>query len=192
MDTNRPIDLEGPNWSDVGSTTTRNEKLKAWHEDVKWAPRKVTPYAPNAPTAMEAHTNFTLGEPTWQPDAVWDTPYAPKALEVESIGAEGALGSPCAKSAARKAAPVDSGFLKYFPDAIMEVSRLSKSGNDKHNPGLPLQWSKGKSNDHGDCLVRHQMEVGTIDTDTGFDHAVAVAWRAMAQLQILLEEREDV
>ena len=168
MDTNRPIDLEGPNWAEAESTTTRNEKLKAWQADVMWAPRKVTPYAPKAPASMEAHTNFTL--------------------EVESIGSEGALGSPCAKSAARKAAPVDSGFLKYFPDAIMEVSRLSKSGNDKHNPGMALQWSKGKSNDHGDCLVRHQMEVGTIDPDTGFDHAVAVAWRAMAQLQILLEE----
>jgi len=33
--------------------------------------------------------------------------------------------------------------------------------------------------------MRHQLEVGTIDTD-GFDHAVKVAWRAMAQLEILL------
>ena len=89
-------------------------------------------------------------------------------------------------SKARKEAPVYSGFLAYFPDAIAEVARLSKAGNDKHNPGEPLHWSRGKSNDHADCIARHQLEFDQIDTD-GFYHAVKVAWRAMAQLQVLLE-----
>lgn len=89
------------------------------------------------------------------------------------------------ESKKRKDAPVFTGFAKYFPNAIMEVARLSKAANDKHNPNEPLHWSKDKSNDHSDCLMRHQLEVGTIDTD-GFDHAVKVAWRAMAQLEILL------
>lgn len=91
----------------------------------------------------------------------------------------------------RKNAPVFSGVLEYFPDALMAVAELSKIGNDKHNPGQALNWSKNLSNDHGDCLVRHQLEYNKIDEDTGLPHAVSVAWRALAQLQILLEEGED-
>jgi hypothetical protein len=92
-------------------------------------------------------------------------------------------------SAERKATPVYSGVLRYFPDAIAAVARLSKKGNDKHNPGEPLHWSRGKSNDHGDCIVRHQMTPDELDPDTGEIHAVAVAWRALAQLQLLEEKR---
>ena len=89
----------------------------------------------------------------------------------------------------RKDAPVFSGFMAYFPDAIAEVARLSKASNDKHNPGEPMFWSREKSDDHGDCLARHQLQWDELDVDsTGeFYHAVKVAWRAMAQLQVLLE-----
>lgn len=94
----------------------------------------------------------------------------------------------CDVSAERKATPVFSGVLAYFPLALMEIAKLSKIGNDKHNPGLPLQWSKGKSNDHADCIVRHLLEQGTPDPDSGLSHTVAVAWRALALLQTELEE----
>lgn len=87
----------------------------------------------------------------------------------------------------RKDTPVFTGFLKYFPHATRLVAQLSKTGNDKHNPGEPLHWAKGKSTDHGDCLVRHQLDIGTWDYDNNCDHAVAVAWRAMAQLQSMTE-----
>ena len=90
----------------------------------------------------------------------------------------------------RKDTPIFSGFVKYFPMAMAEVARLSKAGNDKHNPGEPLHWSKEKSNDHGDCIIRHQIDAGTIDPDDGFLHDVKVAWRAMAQLEIALEALE--
>lgn len=86
----------------------------------------------------------------------------------------------------RKNTPVFSGFLAYFPLAVEEVARLSKAGNDKHNPGEPLHWSKGKSNDHADCLARHLLEHDKLDDD-GFRHDVKVAWRAMALLQTRLE-----
>jgi len=92
----------------------------------------------------------------------------------------------------RKEAPVFSGFMSYFPLAMVEVARLSKAGNDKHNPGMPLHWSREKSCDHGDCLVRHQLEWDEIDEEDGFYHAVKVAWRAMAQLEVLLEEPEEL
>lgn len=90
----------------------------------------------------------------------------------------------------RKDTPVFSGFMSYFPLAMAEVARLSKEGNDKHNPGEPLHWSKDKSADHEDCIARHLLERGKIDTD-GFSHTVKVAWRAMALLETELEDREE-
>ena len=90
----------------------------------------------------------------------------------------------------RKDAPVHAGFNAYFPDAIVEVARLSQTGNDKHNPGEALHWSRDKSSDHADCIARHQLEFDQLDDD-GYLHAVKVAWRAMAQLQVLLEMRKD-
>ncbi len=92
-------------------------------------------------------------------------------------------------ASARKDLPVTTGVLDYFPDAIAEVARTSKAGNDQHNPGQPLHWAKEKSTDHADCIVRHLMQRGTIDTD-GIRHSAKVAWRALALLQIEIEERE--
>lgn len=89
--------------------------------------------------------------------------------------------------AERKALPICSGVLDYFTAAIAEVARVSKAGNDQHNPGQPLHWARGKSTDHADCIVRHLMERGTIDTD-GQRHSAKLAWRALAQLQQELED----
>jgi len=86
----------------------------------------------------------------------------------------------------RKALPVVTGVLDYFPDAIAEVARISKIGNDQHNPGQPLHWAKEKSTDHADCIGRHLTERGTIDTD-GARHSAKLAWRALANLQIEIE-----
>lgn len=87
----------------------------------------------------------------------------------------------------RKDAPVYSGVMAYFPLAMVEIARLSKAGNDKHNPGEPLHWARGKSTDHADCIARHLLEHGKIDPDDGFSHTVKVAWRALALLQEELE-----
>jgi hypothetical protein len=89
-------------------------------------------------------------------------------------------------SAARKEAPICTGVLDYFPDAMADVARLSKIGNEQHNPGQPLHWSRGKSDDHADCIIRHQIDRGTLDTD-GVLHDAKVAWRALAQLQLTIE-----
>lgn len=91
-------------------------------------------------------------------------------------------------SAARKALPIFSGVLNYFPDALAAVAQVSKIGNDQHNPGQPLHWSKGKSTDHDDCAVRHLIDakVAPIDTDGG-RHRAKHAWRALAALQIEIE-----
>lgn len=91
----------------------------------------------------------------------------------------------------RKAAPVATGVLDYFPDALVEVARVSKAGNEQHHPGAPLHWDKSKSTDEADALVRHLLERGTRDSD-GQRHSAKVAWRALALLQRELDaERKE-
>jgi hypothetical protein len=87
----------------------------------------------------------------------------------------------------RKEVPLYSGLLTYFPDALAAVAHLSFIGNEQHNPGQPLHWDKSKSGDHLDCLMRHLVQAGTIDSD-GELHDVKVAWRALANLQMLFEK----
>jgi len=90
-------------------------------------------------------------------------------------------------SAERKNIPLVTGCFDYFPDALCAVAALSKVGNDKHNPGQPLHWSRGKSNDHADTIARHLLQRGAYDTD-GVLHSVKVAWRALALAQLDIEE----
>jgi hypothetical protein len=66
-------------------------------------------------------------------------------------------------SAERKDIPLYSGVLKYAPAALAGMARISKAGNDKHNPGEPLHHARGKSNDHPDCIVRHAVDVADIE-----------------------------
>ena len=86
----------------------------------------------------------------------------------------------------RKATPVFSGVLKYFPDALREVARCSQAGNDQHHPDTPLHWDRAKSTDELDALTRHLLEAGTMDSD-GIRHSTKVAWRSLANLQKELE-----
>ncbi len=90
-------------------------------------------------------------------------------------------------ASARKALPIYSGVVRYFPDALVAVAELSMIGNEQHNPGKPLHWDRSKSGDELDALTRHLLEAGTLDED-GVRHSTKVAWRALANLQKELEE----
>ena len=87
----------------------------------------------------------------------------------------------------RKEHPVFSGVLKYFPDALMEVSKCSLQGQLQHNPDKPLAWDRTKSSDDLDALTRHLLQAGKMDED-GILHSTKVAWRSLANLQKELEE----
>ena len=89
----------------------------------------------------------------------------------------------------RKGIPVYSGFIKYFPRAILEVARLSKIANEQHNPGTELHWDRSKSGDELDALGRHLIDdiFNDLDTDDVL-HLTKVAWRAMANLEKKIEE----
>lgn len=90
---------------------------------------------------------------------------------------------------ARKATPVASGVLAYFPDAIAEVAKVSFIGNEQHNPGEPLHWARGKSMDQLDAAVRHVMDYlkGDRRDDKGNLVLAQAAWRILAQAQLDLE-----
>lgn len=89
-------------------------------------------------------------------------------------------------SGERKETPICTGVFDYFPRALAYVARVSRVGNDKHNPGEPLHWSKHKSTDHADCIGRHLIERGEFD-EHGLRHSGMLAWRALALLEMELE-----
>lgn len=91
----------------------------------------------------------------------------------------------------RKEAPLASGLLNYFPDALIAVAQLSYKGSQQHNPGQPMHWDRSKSTDEDDALMRHFMERGTVDVD-GVLHSTKVAWRALALLQKEIEDNLDI
>lgn len=89
----------------------------------------------------------------------------------------------------RKACPVASGVLDYFPDALIAVAKVSYLGNKQHNdPNKPMHWDRSKSTDEADTLIRHFLQRGTIDTD-GVPHSAKMAWRALALLQKEVEPK---
>lgn len=88
-------------------------------------------------------------------------------------------------SKTRKTFPMSAGLIDYFPDALAAVAQVSWHGNEQHNPGQPLHWSRGKSMDHADCIVRHLIGRGGYDGK--IRHSAALAWRALALLQEELE-----
>ena len=84
--------------------------------------------------------------------------------------------------------PVYSGVLKYFPNAIKEVSKCSFAGQQQHNPDKPLAWDRSKSGDEYDALTRHLIDSTKEEYDSdGVLHLAKVAWRALAGLQKHLE-----
>src|SRR5688572_8614547 len=99
----------------------------------------------------------------------------------------------------RKGIPLIGGCLKYFPAALAGVARHSKEANEKHNPGEPLHWARGKSTDHDECIGRHLTDImdylalerrsGLAERDRValLSEANALAWRALALSQELYE-----
>lgn len=90
-------------------------------------------------------------------------------------------------STERKGIPITTGVLDYFPLAIAEVAKASYAGNKQHHPDSPLFWDKTKSTDHADCIARHLIDRGKVDSD-GIKHSAKLAWRALALLEIELEQ----
>jgi hypothetical protein len=79
----------------------------------------------------------------------------------------------------RKAIPVYSGFINYFPKAIAAVAKLSLRSCAQHGQTAEtMHWDRSKSGDELDAMMRHIL-------DGDWEQ---VAWRAMANLEKKLEE----
>ena len=109
---------------------------------------------------------------------------------INDIEVEAEVVKPTDKAADRKATPVFSGVLKYFPNALKEVSKCRKAGNDQHHPDKPLHWDMDKSKDEYDALTRHLIDhtINPIDDD-GILHLTKVCWRALAGLERYLTNK---
>lgn len=90
------------------------------------------------------------------------------------------------------------GCLRYFPAALAGVALTSKLGNDKHNPGQEMHHARAKSQDHGDCILRHLMDLEdlisamnkgeNITKEQILTEVNSMAWRALALSQQLHED----
>lgn len=98
-----------------------------------------------------------------------------------------ALGVPGAKADFGKA-PIMQGVLHYFPRALNQVANLSLFGATKYSW---KGWEKVDDgiNRYGNALARHLLTEetdGLYDDQTQLLHATAVAWNALARLELLL------
>jgi len=88
----------------------------------------------------------------------------------------------------RKQIPIYTGLIKYFPDALCEVAKVSYMGSKQHHPDKPLHWDRNKSTDDLDALMRHLLQADELDID-GTPHLAKCAWRCLAALQKLTENK---
>ena len=89
----------------------------------------------------------------------------------------------------RNRIPMADGLLYYFPNALAEVAKVSRIGNQQHNPGQPMHWDRSKSTDHENKILRHLVDAGRRD-GSGVRHSAYLAWRALALLQEEIEREE--
>ena len=101
-------------------------------------------------------------------------------------------GEPGAKLDANKV-PVTRGCFHYFPRALTAIAELSFIGARKYSW---KGWEKVEDGIHrySDALGRHELSIQDDftrrDKDTGVLEATAVAWNAMARLELILREQE--
>lgn len=112
--------------------------------------------------------------------------------------------------AARKNIPVFNFLTRYFPKALVEVTKVCVAGNVQHNPELAptdINWTRHKSADQLNTALRHMIDhatSGPIDAEPpevlaiidaagetgGTYHLAKAAWRILAELELTIEERE--
>ena len=93
---------------------------------------------------------------------------------------------------ARKALPLYTFLTQYFPDAIIELVKVSVAGNRQHNPGEPMHWAREKSTDQLETVMRHIFDHGAgvrYDVDDQM-HLAKAAWRLLAEIQLFCEKRD--
>lgn len=121
-------------------------------------------------------------------DPMWDD--AIEKYEKDPLGKDPKSGG--SKLDAGKV-PLMRGCLHYFPRALKEVARLSGIGANKYS------WKGWETvpdgiRRYGDAMARHEGAIeddfNRLDAETGVLEATAVAWNALARLELILRESE--
>lgn len=76
--------------------------------------------------------------------------------------------------------------IEYFPRALMEVAKVCDFGAKKYGE---FTWDKVSSRAYKGALARHLLQAeGALipDDETGLPHYAAVAWNALAVLELEL------
>jgi len=82
----------------------------------------------------------------------------------------------------RKQLLIYDGFIKYFPRAIVAVTKQSLDGREKYwGKDKPVAWDRSKSPDELNSLMRHLLD----------GHWAKLAWRAMSNLEKQIENGYD-
>jgi hypothetical protein len=90
-------------------------------------------------------------------------------------------------------APIAKGVLQYFPNALIEIAKVSLKGAEKYSW---KGWEKVDDgfNRYSDALARHllaESTEGLYDNGPGGTdllHASQVAWNSLARLELLLRD----
>lgn len=109
----------------------------------------------------------------------------PSGKNLKEPGTKGDLGK----------SPVTRGCLHYFPRALLEVAKLSQFGANKYS------WKGWESVPDGihrysDAIGRHELAIQDnferLDPETGIMEATAVAWNALARLELIKRKQEEI
>lgn len=86
-------------------------------------------------------------------------------------------------------APVRAGVINYFPNALLEIAKVSAFGAKKYSWGNWKFVENGKTR-YGDAQMRHAClsHIESHDKESGLLHAAHEAWCALARLEIILIE----
>lgn len=78
-----------------------------------------------------------------------------------------------------------------FPNALKAVIACSKYGHEKYKDTdkdfLNFKRVVGGSRNYADAGIRHRLEEG-LDSESGLPHQYHIAWNALAELQLWIEE----
>lgn len=187
-----PVGFDSSKYACTACGATHGEPCPNSGQQCNFAPKKVKKVKTPPPFVAELSAALSLQTAGNHEQRFVKTPTNDEPIPLDALVPPAPAALPTT-AAERKAIPIYSGFVKYFPLAIAAVAELSRKGNDQHNPGKPLHWDRSKSGDEMDAQMRHIVDAAIMgddapDTDDVL-HATKNAWRAMANLQKILERK---
>lgn len=91
--------------------------------------------------------------------------------------------------------PLDKVLFTQFPKAIQAVAECSLYGHSKYKEYdkdmLNFKRVEGGSQTYADAVLRHSINKGEKDPESGLPHIYHKAWNALAELELWIEENKN-